>query len=212
MRVIIYGRTDNARGIIDDHHYSVVHGTGDLVDLYTVSVRIGIILGFGSGYQPVAGFNWGARRYDRVRASYSFAWKFAVFGSAAMGLFLAVFAVPLIQLFSKADPEMQRIGALCIRLQCLALPAHAWVAMVNMFCGGLGFAGWAIILATARQGSCFLPILFPLAWLFAGNGIASVQAAADLLTLIPGTIIIRLALKRVSRAEREWQEELPEKK
>ena len=77
--------------------------------------------------------------------------------------------------------------------------------MVNMFCGGLGFAGWAIILATARQGTCFLPILFPLAWLFAGNGIASVQAAADLLTLIPGTIIIRLALKRVSRAEEAWR-------
>ena len=175
-----------------------------------VSTRImmfpfGIILGFGSGYQPVAGFNWGARQYDRVRASYGFAWKFAVFGSAAMGFVLALSAVPLIQLFSKADPEMQRIGALCIRLQCLALPAHAWVAMVNMFCGGLGFAGWAILLATARQGTCFLPILFPLAWLFAGNGIASVQAAADLLTLIPGTIIIRLALKRVSLAEEAWR-------
>ena len=161
----------------------------------------GIILGFGSGYQPVAGFNWGAGRYDRVRESYRFAWKFAVFGSVVMAVLLALFAVPLIHLFSKADPEMQRIGALCIRLQCLALPAHAWVAMVNMLCGALGFAGWAIILATARQGSCFLPIVYPMAWLFGGNGIASVQAAADLLTLIPGTIIIRLALKRITAAE-----------
>ena len=124
-------------------------------------------------------------------------------GIAVMAVLLAIFAVPLIQLFSKVDPDMQQIGALCIRLQCLALPAHAWVAMVNMLCGGLGFAGWAIILATSRQGSCFLPIVWPLAAIFRGMGVASVQAVADMLTLIPGTVILRKALKRIDDAERE---------
>ena len=193
---------NNIAGSISD---SVLAGIG--VSTRVMMFPFGIILGFGSGYQPVAGFNWGARRFDRVRECYRFAWKFAVIGSALMGLLIAVLAVPIIHLFSATDPEMQRIGALCIRLQCLALPAHAWVAMVNMLCGGLGFAGWAIILATARQGSCFLPIIFPLAFLFGGNGLASVQAVADLLTLIPGFIILRLAIRRIRREEEDWQRE-----
>ncbi len=190
---------NNIAGSISD---SVLAGIG--VSTKIMMFPFGIILGFGSGYQPVAGFNWGARRFDRVKECYDFAWKFAVFGSILMGLLLAIFAVPIIHLFSVADPEMQRIGALCIRLQCLALPVHAWVAMVNMLCGALGFAGWAIILATSRQGTCFLPIIFPLAALLGGNGIASVQAIADLLTLIPGTIILRLAIKRIRREEAAW--------
>ena len=67
--------------------------------------------------------------------------------SLMRGLLLALFAEPLIMLFAKADPEMQRLGALCIRLQCLALPAHSWVAVVNMLCAGLGRAGGAVLLA-----------------------------------------------------------------
>lgn len=190
---------NNIAGSISD---SVLAGIG--VSTKVMMFPFGIILGFGSGYQPVAGFNWGARRFDRVRACYGFAWKFSVFGSAAMAVLLAVFAVPLIHLFSAVDPEMQRIGALCIRLQCLALPIHAWVAMVNMLCGALGFAGWAIILATARQGTCFLPIVFPMAYFFSGSGLASVQAAADLLTLIPAIIILRRALQRIRNESEEY--------
>ncbi len=190
---------NNIAGNISD---SVLAGIG--VSTRIMMFPFGIILGFGSGYQPVAGFNWGAGRFDRVRECYRFAWKFAVVGSIVMGLVLAVLAVPIIRLFSTVDPEMQRIGALCIRLQCLALPAHAWVAVVNMLCGALGFAGWAAILATARQGSCFLPIIFPMALLFGGNGLAAVQAVADVLTLIPGAIIMKRAVARIDRQEQEY--------
>ena len=104
-------------------------------------------------------------------------------------------------LFSEVDPEMQRIGALAIRLQALALPIHAWVAIVNMFCNGLGYGGYAIVLATARQGSCFLPIVYPLAWLFGAIGVASVQAVADLLTLVLAIPILLKVKQRISAAE-----------
>ena len=187
---------NNIAGSISD---SVLAGIG--VSTKIMMFPFGIILGFGSGYQPVAGFNWGARRFDRVRECYNFAWRFAVFGSIVMGGLLAVFAVPIIRLFSTVDPEMQRIGAFCIRLQCLALPAHAWVAMVNMLCGALGFAGWALILASARQGYCFLPFILPMAHFFGGYGLASVQAFADLISLIPAAIIRRRLVRRIQAEE-----------
>lgn len=160
-----------------------------------------VILGFGSGYQPVSGFNWGAGRFDRVRESYRFACRFSVIGSAIMGFLIAIMAVPIIYLFSEVDPQMQSIGALCIRLQCLALPAHAWVSMVNMLCSSLGYAGYAIILATSRQGSCFFPVVFPLAFLFGQNGVTAVQAAADFITIIPAAIIIRRMLRIIDERE-----------
>ena len=156
----------------------------------------GIILGFGNGFQPVAGFNWGAKRYDRVQDSYSFSSKVAIVGAIAMAAFLIIFADPFIVMFAGSDPEMREFGRLCLILQSIALPIHAWVAMVNMYCVALGNAKGAMALATARQGSCFIPILYPLAWLFSANGVACVQALADLLTL---ALAIPLAISMVKK-------------
>ncbi len=162
-----------------------------------------IILGFGSGFQPVAGFNWGAKRYDRVRKSYTFSSVVALVGAIAMGAILAASADWLIVRFAGTDMEMRKIGALCIRLQCLALPIHAWVAVVNMLCNSLGNAGGAFLLATSRQGSCFIPILYPLARFFGAYGVASAQAAADLLTLVLAIPIMVLVTRKIKRAELE---------
>ena len=114
---------NNIAGSISD---SVLAGIG--VSTKIMMFPFGIILGFGTGFQPVAGFNWGAERYDRVLDSYRFSARTAIIGAAAMGLALAAFAGPLIVLFAETDPEMQMVGALSIRLQCLALPVHGWVA------------------------------------------------------------------------------------
>ena len=162
-----------------------------------------IILGFGNGFQPVAGFNWGARRFDRVQESYRFASRVALIGSGVMALLIAVFANQLIVLFAGSDAQMQRIGALSIITQCVALPIHAWVAIVNMLCVGLGNAKGAFALSTARQGTCFIPILFPLAWLFGAYGLASVQAIADLLTMVLAVPLAISMTKKIRQAQLE---------
>ena len=164
-----------------------------------------IILGFGTGFQPVAGFNWGAKRYDRVMDSYRYASRMAVFGSAAMAILLGVFAKPVITAFAGDDPQMQEIGALCIRLQCIALPIHAWVALVNMLCAGLGNAGGALALATARQGTCMLPIVHLLAYLLGAYGIASVQAIADVLSLALAIPICLYMMKKIRTAQQTME-------
>lgn len=161
----------------------------------------GIIIGFGQGFQPVAGFNWGAKQYARVRESYVIASRIAFWGAAAMALLIGAFANPLIRLFTESDTQMMEIGALAIRLQCLMLPVHAWVAIVNMLCVGLGRAREAFLLATARQGTCFLPIVHLMTWAFGVYGIASVQAVADLLTLALAFPIRARLLRLISEAE-----------
>ena len=161
-----------------------------------------IILGFGSGFQPVAGFNWGAKRYDRVMGSYRFASIVAIVGAVVMAAVLIVFADPVIVLFAGTDEQMRQIGKLAIILQSIALPVHAWVAVVNMLCSGLGNATGAFLLATSRQGTCMLPILFPLAHFFAEIGLAAVQAAADVLSL---ALAIPIAIYMARKIKRTWQ-------
>ncbi len=160
-----------------------------------------IILGFGSGFQPVAGFNWGAKRYDRVQESYRFCAKVAIIGSVIMGVLVGVFADTFVVLFAGTDEEMRRIGVFCMVSQCIALPIHGWVAVVNMLCAGLGKAKYALALSTARQGSCFIPILYPLAWIFGAFGIAAVQAVADILTMVLAVPIIRSVQKMIAEAQ-----------
>jgi len=118
-----------------------------------------------------------------------------------MGLLIALFANPLIGLFTKSDTQMLQIGALAIRLQCIALPIHAWVAIVNMLCVAVGKAKEALILSTARQGSCFLPIVHLMAKLGGAYGIAAVQAVADVLTLILAFPIRNKLLKLIDETE-----------
>ena len=180
---------------------SVLAGVGVCTKI--MMFPFGIILGFGNGFQPVAGFNWGAERYDRVRESYRFSSLTAIIGGVVMGLVVGIFADDIILLFAGSDPEMRHIGALSIRLQCLALPIHAWVAIVNMLCVGLGNAKGAFLLATARQGSCFIPILYPLAYWFHANGVASVQALADVLSLILAIPIAVIITRRIRNAQRK---------
>ena len=164
-----------------------------------------IILGFGSGFQPVTGYNWGAKQFDRVHQTFSFSSKVAIIGSLVMGAFCAIFANSIISWFTEADAEMMWMGALCIRLQSFVLPVHAWVAVVNMFCAGIGFASGAVILATARQGTCFIPFVFLLNALFREYGILSIQAVADLLSIVLALIVLKKAMARVHAAEQAAQ-------
>ncbi len=162
----------------------------------------GIILGFAQGFQPVAGFNWGAKRFDRVRESFRFSSKVSLIGGVIMAVLLVVFADELIVAFAGMDADMLRVGTVCMISQAICLPVHGWVTVVNMLCAGLGKAKGALILSTSRQGTCFLPILFPLYWLFHAVGVAVVQAAADLLTLILAIPILRGVQREIDNASK----------
>ena len=152
-----------------------------------------VILGFGQGYQPVVGFNWGAKQKERVKESLRFAMKISLIGAAIVGVFIFVFARNVVGIFnSEADSEVLRLGMLCIRLQCITLPIHSWLSLVNMFYAGIGRARSALALSTARQGYCFLPVLFILPAVAGINGLAAAQAVADLLTLL---VVIPLCIK-----------------
>ena len=163
-----------------------------------------IILGFGTGFQPVAGFNWGARQYDRVQQSFRFAAWTAVIGGAVICAALMLGAEFIVKNWMGiTDPAAVEISVLCIQLQCIALPVHGWCAIVNMLCAGLGNGGGATVIATSRQGSCFIPVLYPMAAVWGAYGVASVQAVADVLSLAFAIPICLYMLKKIKKAKEE---------
>ncbi|MGL6200299.1 MAG: MATE family efflux transporter [Lachnospiraceae bacterium] len=150
------------------------------------------ILGFGQGYQPVVGFNWGAKAWKRVKESYIFSCIVAIAGAIVMGAIIFTFATPIIHLFNKqADADVLALGLLCIRLQCFVLVFHSLGSLVNMFYAGIGNAKYSLIVNFARQGYCFYPALLIAPMLFGINGVAATQSIADLLSAI---VIIPLGI------------------
>ena len=141
------------------------------------------ILGFGQGFQPVVGYNWGAKYYKRVKDSYHFTVTVGIIGSIILSVIIITFAHPLIALFnSQADLEIFRYGCLAMRAEAIMLPLHILGTICNMFYAGIGKGKQALLISTARQGYCFLPLLFILPRFFDVTGLCITQSAADLLS------------------------------
>ncbi len=184
---------------------SVLAGIG--VSTKIMMFPFSIILGFGTGFQPVAGFNWGAKQYDRVQQSFRFGAWTAVLGCVAMCAVLFVGAEYIVKSWMGiTDEKAIEICVLCIRLQCIALPVHGWTAIVNMLCAGLGNAGGALLIATSRQGSCFIPLLYPMTALWGAYGVAAVQSVADILSLAIALPICIYMLKKIKAAKQQNEE------
>jgi Na+-driven multidrug efflux pump len=166
-------------------------------------------LGFGQGFQPVAGYSWGARRYDRVRESFHFSLWACVLGISAVAALVAVFARPLLLLFTEDDAELVRIGVFSLRIQCLAMPFHGFGIIVNMLCAGIGRPVPTLLLGMSRQGICFFPILPVMVKLFGVWGVASVQGVADILVMAMAVPIALRVMRDVRRREAEQPADTP---
>ncbi len=140
------------------------------------------MIGFGQGFQPVCGFNYGAKLYHRVRQGFWFCIK----GSFGFLLLISalgyVFAPELISLF-RDDPEVIACGAAALRFQCLTFPAQSWIVMSNMMEQSIGRTVSATFLSTARQGIFFIPAVLILSGTLGLTGIQMAQSVSDALTL-----------------------------
>ena len=141
------------------------------------------MLGFGQGFQPVCGFNYGAGFYDRVKKGFWFCVKVSACVLTVVAALGFAFAPSLIGIF-RDDPQVIEYGALALRLQCLTFPLQSWVVMSNMLQQSTNKTIPATFLAVARQGLFFIPIVLTLSALLGMLGIQMAQSCADLLTFL----------------------------
>ena len=117
------------------------------------------LLGFGQGFQPACGFNFGAKRYDRVREGFWFSVKTGALVLFVLSALAFPFSEQIITIFRRGDPEVIRIGSLALRLNLALFPLQAWVVVCNMFMQNIGEIRSASILSMARQGLFFIPAI-----------------------------------------------------
>ena len=163
------------------------------------------LIGFGQGFQPVCGMNYGAKKYERVREGFGFCVKYATVFLVLVSAAGFVFANPLVTLFRREDPDVIRIGTLALRLQCIVFPLNAWIVMCNMMLQSIGKAVKASVVAAARQGIFFIPLIWILPFFFGLLGVQMCQTWSDVCTMlisVPMGIGVLREMKRMEENAR----------
>ena len=145
------------------------------------------MLGFGQGFQPVCGFNYGAGLYSRVKVSLFFLTIISISGF--------IFAPKLISLF-RDDPAVIAFGTMALRFQCITFWVQSWIVISNMMLQSIGKTIQATFLAVARQGIFFIPLVLILPAFLNETGVQMAQACADVLTVLCAIPIQLHALKQ----------------
>lgn len=156
-----------------------------------------VVLGFGQGFQPVCGFNYGAGNYSRVKQAAGFSVKIATLFLAVVSVFLFHFSESAV-LFFRSDPAVAAIGSVALRYQCFAFPLLGWVIIMNMFLQNIRKVVPASILAMARQGLVFVPVILLASHWFGLSGILWAQPISDMITFL---IALPLGIRHLSHLD-----------
>ncbi|MCI5606281.1 MAG: MATE family efflux transporter [Spirochaetia bacterium] len=155
-----------------------------------------IMIGIGQGFTPVSGYNFGAKRYDRVKESFFF---LLISGFSIMSLFTvicAVFAPNIISVF-RQDEEVIRIGTQALRFQIMGLPLHSFIIGTNMLFQSTRHVHQATFLSINRQGVYFIPSIIFLPLLFNLTGVEISQLIADILSAVTAIPYVIWILKKL---------------
>lgn len=153
------------------------------------------LIGFGQGFQPVCGFNFGARKYERVQEAFWFCVKVAVVMVTVLGLACIGFSREIITMFRREDQQVIEIGTLALQMQLLTLPIQAWITMANMLSQSIGYGFRATVVALGRQGIFLIPALLILPRLWGIRGIQLAQPLSDVCTFVLATVIVAGIIK-----------------
>ena len=160
------------------------------------------IIGLGQGFQPIAGYCWGARHYARIRKAF---WTCSAMGACAaavLGVAMGLLAPRLIYAFTASnDPEIIRLGSTMIISQCITMVPHVWVIIANGLFQALGRPVGTLVLGMSRQAICLIPSVVLLSRLFGVDGLTVSQATSDLLSALVALPMVIYLLRRIRQIE-----------
>lgn len=151
-----------------------------------------IAIGIGQGFQPVSAFNYGAKKYDRLKEAFMFTVSLSTVLLTIVSILCLCFTRPLISLFSH-DEAVLKIAIMAMRLQCISIFVMSISIASNMLFQSIGKSVIATFLAALRSGLAFIPLVMILPHIWGITGLAIAQPISDLLaSLIPIPFIFSL--------------------
>ena len=164
--------------------------------MFIISVAIGV----GQGLQPVASFNYGARKYRRVRQAAIFTIEAAFCMLVVLVGLCWVNGDALIRLF-RDDPAVTAVALPAFHYQCLAMLLHPIIVVANMTFQSVGASGRATFLACCRQGVFFIPLILILPRTHGLFGVEICQPIADVLTFLVSLPFLLAFLQQLGRMD-----------
>ena len=156
-----------------------------------------VVFGYTKGYQPVAGYNYGAKQYGRMKEATGISLLWTTVFCAAAALVITIFPRQLVSMFSQTDFEMIAIGTRMLRANGFIFPLFGFQMVYMSFFLSLGRGKEGGLLSISRQGLFFIPVILLLSGLFGMDGIIWAQPVADVLTVILTAVFAVAMNKRV---------------
>ena len=170
-----------------------------------------IVFGFLKGFQPIAGFSYGAKKFDRLRAAIKTAILWSTIFCVIFGLVAAIFPMQIVSLFTKGDTEMVRVGSIALRANGLSFVLFGFYTVYSFLFLVMGKAAEGCILGACRQGICFVPVILILPSVWGLSGVLYAQPIADVISAIVTTLMavrlhreLRTAENHISTPPQEY--------
>lgn len=165
-----------------------------------------VVIGFGQGFQPVCGFNYGAKLFKRVQEGFWFCVKFCTSVLLVAAVCGWIFSPNLIGIFLKTDPLLIEYGSQALRLQALTFPLVGWITIANMMLQTIGKTVKASLLAMSRQFLFFVPVILTLPGFLGILGVQFSQPIADFCSFLLAVPLSISVLREMSHEQEQLEQ------
>ena len=184
-----------------DYGDSVIAGMGAVTRITSMGTLV--VFGFLKGFQPIAGFSYGAKKFDRLREAIKTSIVWSTSFCLVVGLLMAVFSTQIISKFTEGDPQMILAGQKSQFSNGITIIFFGFYTVYSSLFLALGKGTAGFFLGACRQGICFVPVILLLPMIWGLNGILYAQPIADVISVVI-TVFMALHLhKELSMAEKQ---------
>jgi putative MATE family efflux protein len=188
---------NNAAGAFGDHAVAAVG-----ITMRVLMLGMMVLFGYGQAFQPVAGYNYGAKKFSRVFE----ALKFSILVTTVFATFFAIIGMvipgSIVSIFSN-DPEVIDVGSRALRAVSIFFPSFGFVITFTVLFQALGKGFAAGLLSMSKQGLFLIPAIIVLPRLFELNGVIYAQTIADFFTLFVASILAMMIVKKLKAQSKE---------
>lgn len=181
---------NNASSIYGD---SVIAGMGIVTRL--VSIGSLTVFGFIKGFQPIAGYNYGAKNFSRLKESIKISIIWSTIFCIITGLIFIIFNKNIVSLFSNGNTMMINISSMALRANGFTFMFFGFYTVYSSLFLALGKGKEGFFLGACRQGICFIPIILIFPHILGIDGILYSQPIADIISVVI-TVLMALALNK----------------
>lgn len=185
-------------GAAKDYGSSALAAMGPVTKIMSIGTLV--VFGFLKGFQPIAGYSYGAKKFDRLNQAIKTSIVWSTIFCLIFGLAAVLFSGGIMSAFTKDDLQMVEIGKVALRAYGASFLLFGFYTVYSFLFLVMGKAKEGFFLGACRQGICFIPVILLLPQWLGLNGILFAQPIADVLSAVI-TVLMAIHLHRQLKAE-----------